>query len=521
MNLHPDPHPHRMMRTRRLAGLVLALLLSACSDSPSAAGGCGRTLRLDVGEAADVEPTAECPLRTEGGAEYVLAYYDAQPAIGAQTQPEPYYLDQRFAIAAEDVTGGARTSVASPSKNGPAAAGDGDFRLSTAAGGSAHLRGFPDTGPWAVGDAVSYRRTECSTTSCEPLLEARVVRVFDGWLVFAVAPSLGADAARVVELFDQYAPVLRQHGLPLMHAAFAVERPVSSAQSGQLVMVMEGDVTGVDGNAYSEVRLEGTATHWVRLEASPQLDGGAMLSLMAHEIAHTFQTEFLARTPPLSGDRGARGAARWGIEGGAALVESETLRRAAGLPLQGNLDYGVTPRSELESWVYRHAGTRDASLAVGYHSTAPFLRDLAMRRVAAGDGVEVAFREVLRGAVEGWYGVAVEGARRPGLTERMRARFSGWEPVDGVLTWALSAAADDRVANSIYQDRTWLQTGDWERRGRGWAYDLLVQAGSGASQRVTRHVGSAGYLLIRAPSGRVELALTAPESVRWKLLRVS
>ncbi|HEX5869885.1 MAG TPA: hypothetical protein VFY65_05710, partial [Longimicrobium sp.] len=219
MNIPPQPHPCKIARTRRFASsaLALVLLLAACSDSPSAAGGCGRALRLDVGEAADVQPTAECPLRAEGGAEYVLAYYDAQFAIGAQTQPEPYGgIDQRFVIVVDDVTAGARTSsAASLVENRLAAPADGDFRLSTAAGGSAHLHGFPGTGPWAVGDAVAYRRTECSGTNCEPPLEARVARVFDGWLVFAVAPSVGADAERVVERFDQYAPVLLQHGLPL------------------------------------------------------------------------------------------------------------------------------------------------------------------------------------------------------------------------------------------------------------------------------------------------------------------
>jgi hypothetical protein len=509
---------------RAASGAALTLWTAACADSPSgsADGGC-RTLRLQVGEAADVEPSAACPLRAEGGTEYVLAYYDAQLAMGAQSEPEPYFgFDERFVILANDVTGPARASLLpAPSLNRVPDAAPADFQLSTATGGPARLRGMSDTGPWAVGDVVHYRRNDCATAECPPPLEARVARVFDNWLVFAVAPSVDAEAERVVAMFDQYAPVLLQHGLPVMHAAFTAQRPVTSAQSGQLVMVFEGDVTSVDGNAYSEVRPEGTATHWVRLETSAQLDGAGLLALMAHEIGHTFQAEFLARTPPLAGMRGARGAARWGIEGGATLVESETLRRAAGVPLLGNVDYGAAPPSEVASYLYRRTGARDGSLTTGYYVTAAFLRDLAVRRITAGDGEDAAFREVLRGAVEGWYGVAIEGGRRPGLVERMRSRFPQWNPTDAVLTWTLSSAADDRVASAVFRDPTWLRTGDWEHQGRGWENEGLIQAGSGGSARVTHLVGSSGYLLVRAPAAEVELQLTAPGTVRFKLLRVS
>lgn len=506
------------------AGLTLSLALAACADSPSgsADGGCA-PLRLQVGQAADVEPSAECPLRARGGAEYVLAYYDAQLATGAQTQPEPYFgIDDRFVVLVNDVTGGARATAApAPSENRVPDAAPADFHLSYATGGPARVRGMPDAGPWAEGSVVRYRRTDCAAAECPPPLEARVARVFDDWLVFALAPAVDAEAERVVAMFDEYAPALRQHGLPFMHAAFTAERPVTSAQSGQLVVVFEGNVTSVDGNAYSEVRPEGTATHWVRLETSPELSGAGLLALLAHELGHTFQAEFLARNPPLAGLRGARGAARWGIEGGATLVESETLRRAAGVPLLGNVDYRATPPSEVASFLYGRAGARDGTLPGGYYATAPFLHDLAVRRVTAGDGEDAAFREVLRGAVEGWHGVAIEGARRPGLTQRMRARFPQWDPAEGVLTWTLSAAADDRVASAVFQNRTWLRTGDWERQGRGWEYEGLVQAGSGGSARTTHLAGSSGYLLVRAAGGEVALALTGPPTVRWKLLRVS
>jgi hypothetical protein len=517
--------PHRPRSARPIpliTGASLALVLAACESSPSTADGCARPLRLEVGEAADVQPGPECPLRAEGGAEYVLAFYDARLAMGAQTEPEPYNgIDDRFLVIAQDVTGGARTALASVAPAQFAALPrTADFQVSFPSSGAAQVVGIPGTGPWSVGDQIPRNRPQCGA-DCTPYTEARVARVIDDWLVLAVDPSLGADTERVLSLFDQAVPLLRQHGLPLLHAAFTAERPVTTAASEQLVMIFEADVSAVDGNAYSEVRAEGTATHWIRLEHSADLDLGEMLSLLSHELAHTFQFEFMARIRPLVGSPSSRGAALWGIEGGAALAETETLRRAVGLPLQGNVDYGATPASQVESWLFGIAAARSGALPVGYHETAPFLRDLALRRIGRGEPVDVAFREVLRGAVEGWYGVALDGTRRPGLVERMRTRLPGWEPADAVLTWALSSAADDRIAHPAYQDPTWLRTGDWESRGRGWEHDALVQAGSGASARFSVMVGASGYLLVRSPASVVELMLTAPETVRWRLLRVS
>ena len=521
----PTSHSHSHRSPRGIVPVARAafiLALAACDGSPSAAGGCARPLRLEAGQAADVQPTPECPLRAEGGAEYVLAFYDARLAMGAQTEPEPYGgIDERFAIIVNDGAGGARTAVAPARAELAAPAPPADFHLSFAPSGPRRVTGISGTGPWSVGDPIPYSRTDCTTGSCPPPPEARVARVFDGWLVLAVAPSLGGDTERVLALFDQAAPLLRQHALPLLQAALSAERPVTTAASGQLVVVFEGDVTGGGGVAFSEVRTEGTATHWIRLETSPDLDLGRMLWLLAHEITHSFQAEFMARDRPLAGGAAQRGAGRWGIEGGATLVDMETLRRAAGLPLQGNLDYGAAPASEVESWLFRNAGARHGVLTSGYYTSAPFLRDLVLRRMDRGDAADAAFREVLRGAVEGWHGVGPEGGRRTGMTERMRTRLPGWEPAEGVLTWTLAAAADDRVAGSAYQDRTWLRTGDWEGRGRGWVPDAVIQAGSGVSERVTGPAGSSGYLLIRSPSGRVELTLTAPETIRWKLLRVS
>jgi hypothetical protein len=52
-------------------------------------------------------------------------------------------------------------------------------------------------------------------------------------------------------------------------------------------------------------------------------------------------------------------------------------------------------------------------------------------------------------------------------------------------------------------------------------YEGRVQAGSGGSARMTHLVDSAGYLLVRVPAAEVAPQLTAPGTVRWKLLRVS
>ena len=521
MSTAAAPSPRRSRRIlRAAAGFTLAL--AACSDSPSESAGDGcQALRLQVGQAADVQPSAECPLRAQGGAEYVLAYYDARLATEAQTQPEPYQPpDERFTVMVDDVTGGARTSAAPRPVQLAAPATPSDVRLTFAPAGPRRVQGIVGDGPWSLGDAIPLTRLDC-VESCVPYAEARVARVFDGWLVLAVDPGLGAETDRVLSLFDGAVPLFRQHALPLLHAAFTAEKPVTSAASGQLVVVFQGDVSGSNGVTHVEVRPDGTASHWIRLETSPDLDAGRMLWLLAHEVAHAFQYEFLARTPPLAGLSSQRGGARWGIEGGATLADTETLRRAAGVPLLGNADHGAGANSEVEEWLYRNAGARSGVLTAGYYGAAPFLRDLVLRRMDAGDAENAAFREVLRGAAEGWYGVGDGGSRRIGLAHRMRARISGWDPADAVLTWTLSAAADDRTPNPVYQDRTWLRTSDWEHAGRGWGYDRLIQAGSGASERLTRPIGTSGYLLVRAAGDEVALTLNGPPTLRWKLLRVS
>ncbi|HEX2079458.1 MAG TPA: hypothetical protein VHG08_17155 [Longimicrobium sp.] len=499
------------------------LVLAGCDGSPSgsAARECGGgPVRLEPGDAVEVATDAGCELRPQDGAEYALAYYDARFATAAQNAPEPYSApDERFAIILREGDGQAGASSSPRLQGSPAAEPPHDFQWSFAPG-PPRATLWPAGGDraWSPGDLLRLEDTPC-TASCAPPVGARVARVMDGWLVLALdEASLGAEAARVAALFDEAAPLLRQHAIPLLTAVLSAERPVTTTGSGQLVVLFQGDVTQGGGVAFSQVGPGRSARHWIRLELAPGLDAVRMLSLLAHEITHTFQYEFVARSAPAEGAVGATGAARWGIEGGATLIESETVLRAAGLGITDNLDFRAQPTSPLQRHALSYAS--GGPLVVGYEPAAEFLRDLVVRRMAAGETAEQAYREVARGAAEGWYGVAVENTRRPGLVSRMRARMAGWDPVDAVLTWALSAAADDRLEDPAYQNRTWLRLRDPGTNASGWGPDRVIDGGSGATETWSRLVGVGGYLLMRDTGRGISFRVTAPASVRWRLLRI-
>jgi hypothetical protein len=521
-----------MTSSIRITFPILLGIVAACGDAPTSAGGpvrpiepsCPSPTRLALGEAAEVRITDGCPMRLAGGAEYALAFYDASLAEGARNGPEIYIPDGTYTVTVSDRSGTAPPSSASPAilpPSVPHGAEPPHFVISDATQPRRTIWPEHEGRPWREGDVITRSETVCAPT-CLPPLTSRVARVYDGWLVFAVDESTlpAGEAERVVQLFDEAMPRVARHGIPLMRGALADALPTSEPGSGQLVVVFEGDVTAGGGTTFIETHPAGWARHWIRLEWSTDLDMGRMLWLLAHEIAHAYQGEFIARTPPLSGPGTLRGGARWGVEGGATLLENETIRGVVGASLTGNHDFHRPESSELERYFFRSAGAYAGNLTAGYFGGASFLRDAMLRRMEAGEPLDDALRDVSRGAMEGWYGLSLDGSRRPGLVGRMRGRIPAWDPVDAVLTWTLSAAGDDLTPNAVYQDRAWLRT--WDAVGSPWAWPALgvVQGGSGASQTLTRPAGAPGYVLLRDPGSGVAFTVSSPAGVYWKLLRI-
>ena len=503
-----------------------AVLLVACKDSPSSSNAreCGgEPRRLAVGEALDVRADAKCDLGREAGAEYALAYFDARVVQGSRTAPEPYHSTATYVVTVEDLISGAVQQVA-PRAAGvdraALAAGARDWTVAPAGAPGQYRGASGGEDGWTVGEAVTVS-SDCQVSPCHTR-SARVVRVYDGGMVVAAVESeVAGELPGMLELLDQAAPVVAQHALPLLKSVYTDGAPAASAVGGsQIFILLEADHTRSSGHAYARPSLGGDPLTFISIEPLTGFNVPRTVSLVSHELAHAYQFTHMMRTRSQGIHAAGMGVARWGVEGGANLLSYETIRRAAGMPLAGNHDFrnpGATPFQRYHAVRAQHG---DGELTGGYEAANGFLRDLVIRRVQAGEAVDDAVREVSRGAVEGWFGIDVYGSRRQGLTQRMQARISGWEPVEAALTWTLSHAGDDRTNNPLYQDRAWLQIWRLAEDGYGWAPHAVLQGGQSGYAAV-RAYGSPGYFYLHDTGAGVSFRVTATvENVRWRVLRV-
>jgi hypothetical protein len=314
--------------------------------------------------------------------------------------------------------------------------------------------------PWVLGEEFPMRLEDTPRT-------ARVVRVYGDGLV--VAWVEGDRPELLDEFLDQldYAVThVRELAMPLMRYVFVPRRPVTSTGSGQyLILVMATDQWR--GIALSAVRAD------------------VMLTTIALAID----------TSP-----------------GAPSLASL---------LDGNYDWLNPDPTPVAEFYARRAQPGDGDFIAGYDSTMGFLRDLVIRRVRAGEPVDDAVRAVSRGAIEGWYGYDRYGARRAGLTSRMRERLgSEWQPELALLDWTLSHAADDLTGDPALQDHASLRIWDipaampfaWRPAG--------VLSPSSPVVSFERGGGSPDYLYLR--DGGEGLAFTVASDVsrmQWKLIR--
>ena len=264
---------------------------------------------------------------------------------------------------------------------------------------------------------------------------------------------------------------------------------------------------------------------WVDLWLAEDLDPAWATSLLAHELAHQYQHlwSHASRSPGVLPS--PTGGTRWGVEGGANLISYEVTRRIAGTPLAENYDWRNPGPDPFTAYYALRAQSSAGAFTSGYDGTMPFLRDLVVRRVRAGEPLGTALREVSRGAIEGWSGRDAYGSARPGMVSRMRAALGpAWHPGDALLTWALSVVGDDRNPTTLYQDPVSLRV--WDVRpgeAYGWHPDGALEGGSGATVTGVSAYGSPGYSYLRDTGAgvRVRLSSSVPrEGMRWMVMRV-
>jgi hypothetical protein len=511
---------------RRAAALVFAAFAAAgCDGTPTGASSraCdGRPIALDVGEVRELQPgDGVCNLGRAAGAEYGLVYLDARMFAVLDEVPEPYSMDGlTYTVTVADAGGGA--ALQQGISVGVSRSGAAPDRVMEPAGPAPRATWHDRTLPWAVGDTV-WTPGCAPDAPCTSQQVADVARVYDGWLAVAVRRG-DASPARALELLDAAYPLVRQHGLGLFSETFGVARPVTSA-AGQF-MIVAGTTRGANRPAsLSWTRLVNDSVRgWVELWLGDELQLPAATSLLAHELAHQYQRGWshASRSPGVAGS--PIGAARWGVEGGANLMSYEVIRRIVGAPPAGNFDWRNPGPDPFAAYYALRAQSSFGAFTSGYDGTMPFLRDLVVRRVRAGEPLGTALREVSRGAVEGWTGRDPFGSVRPGLMGRMRTALGpAWKPDDALLTWSLSVVGDDRNASPEYQDPVSLRIWDVRPGEYGWHPDGVLEGGSGAAITGVCAYGSPGYSYLRDTGAgvRVRLSSSVPrEGMRWMVMRI-
>jgi hypothetical protein len=515
-------------RFRFLASLA-ALAVAACSDGPAApVEAPGECARLEVagtpvaarglapGDAMPLPATAALCLSIPGTSAdgYALAYADARASEAARTAPEPARLDS-FSVTVGPA-GAAAAGVRASAAAAPAAPSAGtDVALVAAA---APYPGDPRSHvtPWTAGEGFPLYDFERSAPR-----PARVQRVYGGWLVVAAfTDEPVATLPQTLQHLDDEWPTLRDVGLPALRAVVSDALPASSRGSGQLLVIVRPDPPpGAAGITYGMADGDSTFSF---IEMKPNDAFGlrspsGTLGLLFHEMTHAFQRRYAATLRgPGEGPVLASSAATWALEGGAALMERELARRVTGIGLSANWDFrDYASRAEMDYRAFANVGRGE--FAVGYAPSADFLLDLAERRMAAGEAVDVALAEVEHGAQEGWFGQGPAGART-GLAARMRARLGpAWDPADALLSWTLAHAVDDRTSSPDLQDRAFRAVWDPVSASQPWWTAHAELAPGAAPVAVRRMFEASGYFYLK---GGTTYAITASVSgVRWKLVR--
>jgi hypothetical protein len=473
---------------------------------------------LRAGETARLTPAQVACLRlpTSSYARYALAVADVRMLDRARPQPtEPAALSP-IGVRVRDLSGGVSRRPTAQRLTAPAepAAPISTHHLQTDSEAGAAPAWYQRSRPWRLGEPLAVEAPELAAT--------RVFRIYGERFVLAAADTdRGNPPAYLLRLDSAMTSVLR-HGLPLLQRTLSPAIPVSSEHAGQLVIAIHANAqqsatyTYLPGGrlppAHLLVLAEGAVTD------APVSE---LVEKLVYHLAQAWQVRYLFE----SGSDGRPAdllTTDWAREGTAMLLSQETIRRRAGVPLLGNLDWAQALRNNPTPAMRAYAAValRGSSLD-GRHDerTAHYLRDLVMRRVMSGDEtVDVALREVVRGALEGWHGRG--SAQRAGLVYRMRERLGGrWSPESSLLIWVLSQPLDDRTASERLQNPAFLFAA---REGTAaWQPLARIRTGELEAFEMAWPAGAAHYFLLedQGVGGSLQLEAEA-DGTAWMLARI-
>ncbi|MBV9774664.1 MAG: hypothetical protein JO040_11975 [Gemmatimonadetes bacterium] len=467
------------------------------------------------------------------GARYALAFLDGRKVEEARSgyegaAPTP----SSYSVTVAEVGNGSPTASLAPSLPSFSLATDAVRRSVSSSAAAPTSRATP----WREGD-----RFAVSDPALPAGASARVVRVYGGHLVLALVDGqepVGGIDAWVARADSAFAQVV-ERGYPLYRSALSGTLPVTSPGSGQLlVLAYAGGSTALGTSAV--VAENGRRLSYVFLNTALPTTGGGLLRTLAHEVAHAWQEQYLQESRPAGAtDSGA--PATWAVEGNADLLAWTIVGRSYGLETMGNRSWTedlADPR--LVSFALLAANTR-GDFTRGYDSGASFQLDLVARLVRHGAMQDEALAQVTRGALEGWYGYDSYGAKREGLTGRMRRSMdAGWDPGEALLRWTLSQATDDLTSNPELQNYAFRAVSTAGKQSiNGWLAPVMLHSGgratredasspttlSGNGAAITWRYGSPNYFLIddNGFGGAYRLSATAGgatlNGVQWMVVR--
>jgi hypothetical protein len=537
-------HSRSAGRLAQSAIAFAAVALAACGDSgkgiaapeqASSSVTCTPQVTVDmaVGQVRSLSAAEAACIRMapHASARYVLAAFDARGIDGARRSPETTPLgDPTYTLT--DGTGSTPASGgASPNRAPSAAAAQGDLRLAVSASSSAadETDPFKRAAPWREGDTFPVRHLEGGD-----VVTARVVKVLDGRYVVAVVdadvPSgkFAGDVGRALDFMSQ-------KGFAVLDRTFGQRRPVTSAASGQLLVLLTAwnpdngagatwTTASPDGSGvFSYVLMNTNMRGGVRTGYEMYDFVSFRLKVLSHELTHAWQMRYAYETQDGQAERHVNMGPAWSMEGCADLVSMDVLRRYLDIGLTDNWDWSRKLYAGNEAVIYAlEPADQRGMLPRGYFDGASFLRDVQVRMVRRGAAADEALAQVARGAVEGWWGIDASNVRRQGLTERVRAVLGAdWDPSQAVLLWTLTQAADDLTDNPELDNAVYSHAGDpdeqyaWKaafddvRLGRAFSRTLGSSSGSSFFARLSDD-GSGGTLAARSTDA----------SARWMLARV-
>jgi hypothetical protein len=507
-------------------GRSAATTVKVTGSSPcDLAAGASLGLEIGVGETRMLTQAEAACLRLapHAGAAYALAYADLRNLRRAEVGAERITDDEVDVVVGYNPDASRASAAQSrlPMERRP---GTGDLvSLSSSYLPAPSFSASPGPPRYAVSADLRAGETFTFQGGQDSQRRVHVERVYSDYYVLGIDEELRPTLhPRQLAAIDSAFRVIVESGERIL-GSLTERRPTSIAGSEKMLVVFTRAADPAQGprglsHAHAVQPGQRVTSHVTIALGERNAWSAELVSLLAHELAHTRQHEHMSATAPNQGVPNPYFP--WSAEGGADLVAQEVVREHLGIrPLQPIvLDDRLDASGREWRFYYSVGALAKGSIGSGYNDAAGFLRHLLEARVRDGEGYERALEEVVNGAVEGWYGYDSKAVRRTGLTARMRARLgSAWSPASAMLTYALAMATDERTTNPRLQS---LSFSGMPGSAFTWRPYHTFRGGASEEVRLRSGSSSVGFVYLEGGDGAGRYAMSPGNSdTGWMLVR--